>query len=446
MRIEDLEAQLDDFDFERRKTAFLRLSEAYRRGEISFPPPRPVVNLHFHTFFSFNACGYSPLHIVWRAKKEGLSVAGSVDFDVLDALEEFRFGGFTLGLPVVSGLETRIYLPEFRNEELSSPNEPGIAYYMGNGFVRLPEEGTRAFETLRKLKRIAQERNTKIIARVNAYLRETAIDYEADVLPLTPSHNPTERHIVVAYARRAESVFPNPRDRARFWAEKLGVREEEIWALEKDRALFYDFIRSRLMKFGGVGYVQPDAGDFPRIQEVNEMILSAGAIPSFSWLDGTRSGEADPERLIAFCEANGVETFFLIPDRNWNIPDDEERKIKVQKLHEFVETARKHHFPVFVGTELNRYGQKFVDDFDSPYLAPLADFFLESAWVLWGHAVLEMSSGRGYTSDWAKRTFKSRAAKNQFFARVGKRTEASWEAVRKLGARSTESLLQEFGG
>lgn len=445
MRVEDLEVQLDDFNFERRKEAFFRLLEEYWRGNIAFPPPRPVVNLHFHTFFSFNACGYSPLHIVWLARKEGLSVAGSVDFDVLDAVEEFQLGGFTIGLPVVSGLETRIYLPEFREEELSSPNEPGIAYYMGSGFVYLPQKGTPAFETLKKLKRIAQERNRKIIARVNAYLGDVTIDYEQDVLPLTPSGNPTERHIVVAYAEKAREVFPTQEDRARFWAEKLSLEESHVVALEGDRASFYDCVRSRLMKFGGVGYVQPDVGDFPRIQEVNEMIFSVGAVPSFSWLDGTRSGEEDPKRLIDFCEDNGVETFFLVPDRNWNIPDEEERELKVRKLYEFVEAAKKYHFPIFVGTELNRYGQKFVDDFNSPYLAPLAPFFLESAWILWGHAVLEMSSKRGYTSDWAKKAFKDRSVKNRFFARVGEATPASFERVRKLGERSTESLLREFG-
>lgn len=441
---EELEAQLDDFSFEKRKEAFLKLLEEHRKGNIAFPPPRQVVNLHFHTFFSFNACGYSPLHIVWLSRLQGLSIAGSVDFDVLDAMEEFQFGGFAVGLPVVSGLETRVYLPEFHEEELSSPNEPGIAYYMGSGFVRFPES-EEGLETLRKLKTIAQERNKKIIARVNAYLGEVTVDYESDVLPLTPSGNPTERHIVVAYARKSREAFPDPAVRARFWAEKLGISEAGVLALEKDPASFYDTIRSRLMKFGGVGYVKPDVGDFPRIHEVNGMIASAGAIPSFSWLDGTRSGEANPKRLVDFCEANGVETFFLIPDRNWNLPDDEERKLKVRKLYEFVETARKYHFPIFVGTELNRYGQKFVDDFDSPYLAPLAPFFLESAWILWGHTVLEISSRRGYGSAWAKANFTSREKKNRFFARVGMATPADWKTVQKLGKRKTEDLLREFG-
>ena len=80
--------------------------------------------------------------------------------------------------------------------------------------------------------------------------------------------------------------------------------------------------------------------------------------------------------LLEFCLANGVETIFLIPDRAWNIPCEEERRDKLAKLYEIVEETKKRDMPVFVGTELNRYGQKLVDDFDSPYLEPLAPYFI----------------------------------------------------------------------
>lgn len=175
------------------------------------------------------------------------------------------------------------------------------------------------------------------------------------------------------------------------------------------------------------------------------MIWGLGAIPSFSWLDGTNSGERDPEMLLEFCLANGVETIFLIPDRAWNIPDEEERKIKLAKLYEIVEEAKKRDMPVFVGTELNRYGQKLVDDFDSPYLEPLTPYFLESAWTLWGHVVMEMSSRRGYTSDWAKENFPNRRKRNKFFASLGKNTPAEEKAIKQVGEESTSRLLQQFG-
>ncbi len=439
------EEKLDSFDYEERWNAFSKLVEKVKKGEITFPPPSPRVNLHFHTFFSFNAYGYSPLHVVWKAKEIGLSMAGSVDFDVLDAVPEFQRGALEVGLPFSSGLETRIYLPEFPDKEFSSPHEPGVAYYMGNGFTRLPDKGSEIDQILLHLKKVAQARNQKVIEKVNAYLDKVRIDYQQDVLPLTPSGNPTERHIVLAYALKSEVVIPSAQERAEFWGEKLGLGKEEVKKLLEDKATFYDFIRSKLIKFGGVGYVKPDSGDFPSRAEVNKLIGGLGAIPSFSWLDGTNSGERDPEMLLEFCLANGIETLFLIPDRAWNISCEEERKIKVAKLYEIVEETQKRDMPVFVGTELNRYGQKLVDDFDSPYLRPLAPYFLESAWTLWGHVVMEMSSQRGYTSGWARENFSSRRGRNQFFASLGKNTPCQKEAIRETGKKSTSQLLRQFG-
>ena len=92
-------------------------------------------------------------------------MAGSVDFDVLDAINEFQWGSLEVGLPFSSGIETRIYLSQFSDLEFSSPNEPGVAYYMGNGFTRLPEKGSEAENVLSFLKQVAQKRNLKIIEK-----------------------------------------------------------------------------------------------------------------------------------------------------------------------------------------------------------------------------------------------------------------------------------------
>lgn len=441
-----LEQQLDSFSLEERKSAFLALVEKAKQDEVVFPEPLPLVNLHFHTFFSFNACGYSPLHILWLAKKRGLRMAGSVDFDVLHALPEFLWGGLTIHLAVSSGLETRIFLPEFRDKELSSPNEPGVAYYMGNGFTRLPEKDSRAEVILTKLYQIAQARNRKVLEKINAYLAPVEVDYERDVLPLTPSQNPTERHLVVALAAKAEKVIPDLEERVRFWSEKLEEQPEKVKTLFSDRASFYDLIRMRLMKFGGVGYVKQDAGDFPTLQEVNEMIWELHAIPSFSWLYGLSSGEQDTARLFDFCLDEGVETIFFVPDRNWNVPNEEERRVKVERMYRMVEEAKKRHMPIFVGTELNRYGQKFVDDFDSPYLAPLTPYFLWSASLLWGHVVMELQSQRGYSSSWARKHLPDRRVRNEFFARLGEKTPPIKEIIDVINQKSTEALMAEFGG
>lgn len=101
-------------------------------------PLKEEVNLHFHSFFSFNANGWSPSRIAWESLKYGLEVSGIVDFDVLDGMDEFLEAGKLLGLKTVVGIETRVFIKELEDKVMSSPNEPGIAYFMAAGcFKRL---------------------------------------------------------------------------------------------------------------------------------------------------------------------------------------------------------------------------------------------------------------------------------------------------------------------
>ena len=85
----DLEQQLGSFDPSEREYALGKLHEMLNAAQVSAVPELPAVNLHCHTFFSFNAYGYSPSAYAWEAKKRGLYAAGIVDFDVLDGVEEF---------------------------------------------------------------------------------------------------------------------------------------------------------------------------------------------------------------------------------------------------------------------------------------------------------------------------------------------------------------------
>ena len=63
-----LEHDLDSFDATARKRALCTLQREVRSGGIQLPEQRPVTNLHAHTFFSYNAYGYSPTHYAWKAR------------------------------------------------------------------------------------------------------------------------------------------------------------------------------------------------------------------------------------------------------------------------------------------------------------------------------------------------------------------------------------------
>ena len=245
MTIEELEGQLDSFEAVERKRALAELCRQAELGKIDLPEIGTDVNIHCHTFFSFNTYGYSPSKFAWLACKRGLAVAGVADFDVLDALDEFLDACRLLGLKGAAGIESRVYVPEFATRVMTSPGEPGITYHMGVGFPRARLQGAEE-EFLNGLRKTAQQRNRGLTGRVNEHLRPVELDYERDVLVLTPSGNATERHLCLAYARKAKALFPDTEQLAAFWSDKLGMNIEQSWLPENRPVL--DVIRAKTMK------------------------------------------------------------------------------------------------------------------------------------------------------------------------------------------------------
>ncbi len=434
--IKELEQKLDSFNATEREQALSVLFEKIEAGQITLPESGTGVNLHCHTFFSYNIYGYSPSKFAWLARKAGLAVAGVMDFDVLDALEEFLTAARKLGLKACAGLETRVFMPEFSTRVINSPGEPGISYHMGVGFPAAKLRG-KPLNFLLNLRKTAQKRNHDLIEQVNKYLQPVGLDYERDVLVLTPSGNATERHICLAYARKAKNLFNDANALSRFWAEKLYPEAESLEMPESIDLL--NMIRAKTMKRGGVGYALPDKGSFPLMSDFNQFVLATGGIPTMTWLDGLSDGEQDLEELVEAAMSTGTAAINIIPDRNYT-PGVKDQKLK--NLYQVVELAEKLNLPVVVGTEMNGPGQKFVDDFDSQELSPLLAVFLKGAYIVYAHSVLQQRAGLGYTSNWAKKNFEGPAEKNEFFRELGNLLQPQQEC--KLGDLSKDISPQQI--
>ncbi len=411
---EQLETQLNSFDATERARALALLAEKAASGEISCQAPRDWVNLHCHSFYSYSGYDFSPSAIAWMGKKLGLSMLGLVDFDVLDGVEEFHNAGRLLGIKTIAGMETRAYIPSFSTREINSPGEPGITYHMASGFIN-GDIPAGAQDVANDLVNGAKARNLQLLGAVNPFLAPVELDYDQDVLPLTPNGNATERHICQAYENKAEEIFPDADKRAAFWTEKLGDCPDNSPKLQ-------GLIRSKTMKRGGVGYQQPEEDTFPLMTAINDYALATKALPTITWLDGTTQGETDIGELLDLHQAAGAAILNIVPDRNWNIADEATKKTKVANLYKIVELCNERELPIIVGTELNAPGLKFVDDFDAPELAPVVDSFRRGANILFGHTVESVRTGNGYCSDWAHKQFATTAEKNAYFEKVGKET------------------------
>lgn len=387
-------------------------------AESNLPPLDPAkINLHIHTHYSYNAYGWSPSDIAWQARKNGLYAAGIIDFDVLDGLDEFLLASELLGLRSTVGLETRTFNTLYAEREIDSPGEPGVSYISGTGFTRLPEGDDALF--LESLKKTAHARNENLINRINAQLHDIAIDYHQDVVPLTPSGNATERHIVKAYIDKSKKVFSNNFKLQKFWSQILGKEIDNLLSTAAGND-FENSVRSRLAKKGGLGYEQPTSKTFPKTEEVFSWIVKCGAIPLESWLDGTSEGESNPKKYLEDAYAAGARALNIIPDRNWNIRDIQEQKIKYRNLEGILDTARKMQMPVMIGTEMNKMGQPLFDDLTNVYLKPFAQDFISGANIIVGHHILARFADFAYVSGKAEQIFgKNIAKKNLFFNLVG---------------------------
>jgi hypothetical protein len=439
-----LEAALNDFQQDTRARALEEVAQQVSAGTVSLAPEKGVANMHCHTFFSFNAYGHSPSSLAWLAKKSGYRLMGIVDFDVLDAVDEFLDACELLGVRGSAGMETRVFIPEFADREINSPGEPGVFYYMGIGFTtgQITPEAAPALADLRQR---AALRNRLVMERVNAYLAPVFVDYDQDVLPLTPAGNATERHMILACLQAVER---QAQDAAVFWAEKLNLPVEKAAAQMADAPAFQNLVRSKLMKRGGVGYIEPTPATFPTVTEVNKITLACGALPCATWLDGTSQGEQDIVELLELLVRQDVAALNIVPDRNWNIADEATRKLKVQKLGEIVNLAQQMDLPLNVGTEMNSYGQKLVDDFDVPEMLPFRQPFMDGAHFIYGHTVLQRALGLGYHSAWAGSHFPARRDRNAFYQRAGVCIPPGLQALaqlRQLGTQPTpDEIIKAF--
>ena len=410
--------QLDHADPARRQTALASLAVTLAAA---CPPPAETgdVNMHCHSFFSYNAHGWSPSRIAWECRAHGLHAAALCDFDVLDGLEEFLAAGRLLGLRAAVHLETRAYLAPLAATDINSPGEPGVNYIMGTGFYKTFTEGTPQAGTLTALRAGATRRNEELIARINARVPGIALDYRRDVLPLTPKGVATERHIIRAYADAARRAYPEPAARAAFWAPLLKSTPAAAAALETEVPAFEEAVRSALAKRGGIGYQQPGIDTFPPAEAFTAWVRSCDAIPAATWLDGTSGGEADCPRWIDLLRSLGCATVALVPDRNWNIKKPEEKAVKIAKLDELVRESVARDMPMIIGTEMNKAGLPFADDLSGPVLARHADVFRAGARLIVGHTILGRYADMPYFGARACAAFPSVPARNAFFTAVG---------------------------
>ena len=414
--IVELEKQLNSFNKEERISALKELKKRYPAPAVK----SGFVNQHIHSFYSFNAYGFSPCRIAFEAYKKGLFSAGLVDFDTLDGVSEILEAGEILNIRTTAGIESRVFVPEYSSQVINSPGEKGVSYFMGAGFTGKEKEGSSGEKVIKRFRQISKERNISRLAAVNLILSDKLekVDYEKDVLTLTPENNATERHILEALDRKARAKYKG-KELIEFWAEKLGESNGKIQSLVGKSPDLQVLIRSRLFKQSGTAATV----SFPPLTEVINAIIDLGGIPVATWLDGTSEGEQDPKAMFKLMQEKGVIALNIVPDRNWNIKDPAEKEKKVKNMNLFIDTARELGMPLIAGTEMNKYGQSISDDFNAPEIKGFLSDFISGACFFYGHTLLSRLADKGFYSAWAKDKYPAVPERTAFFTGAGRKYE-----------------------
>lgn len=384
-----------------------------------FPEEGKLFNMHLHTFFSYNGEDWSPSRIAYEMKMRGMYAAAICDFDVLQGLDEFLAASDILGLRAAVAMESRVFFKEYAKEEINSPGEPGVFYFMGMGFTEIPTPGSPSARQLQKLLENSHTRNRELINRINRKMTAFELDYDKDVLPLTPNGNATERHIVAAFQAKAIRACGSVEKAAQMWAKLFHDDTAKVAEIAPNINKMREYLRSKLMKKGGMGYKKPGPDTFPPLDSIINFIRRCRAIPMSAYLDGDSQGEANPQEQLELLLWKGVEAVNIIPDRNWNFKDADVKKRKMDHLAEYIRAADALDLPINIGTECNKPGQRIVDDLLGPELSPYYPTFLRGTQVMVGHTLLRRYADLGLVDVECRSIFRSRKERNDFFAMVG---------------------------
>lgn len=327
--------------------------------ETTFPPQdERMINNHIHTQYSFSP--YSPTAAVYAARAEGLATCGIVDHDSIGGAREFIAAGEIVGIPTTIGIEARISMCEtpFANVRTNNPDQVGVSYMVLHGVPHDQiDEIQNFFEPLRQKR---NERNRKMVARINELYKDQGIelDFDRDVLPLSLNHlggSVTERHLMYALAKKLST-------------------SDDIMEV-------YDLVGS--LKKDCIPKVYIDADDeCASLSEIVALAKKTGAILAYAYLGDVTASVTGDKKAQSFedsyldelfeCLAKfGVNAITYMPTRNTN-----------EQLSRLRSLCESYNMLQISGEDVNSPRQSFrIEKMNDPQFANL----IESTWHVIRH-------------------------------------------------------------
>ncbi len=299
--------------------------------ETSFPPMVPqYINNHIHTTYSFSP--YSPTAAVYAARMEGLCTAGIIDHDSIAGAREFIAAAEIVDMPVTVGMECRVSMAGTRldGRRTNNPDQVGVSYMT---IQSVPHDQIDALDAFfRPYRALRNQRNRKMVEKINQLLPDVHLDFDRDVLPLSQyagGGSVTERHLMYALAKRlTEQSGRGEAMTVRLEAMGLQLSEKQRGQMLDLTYPFYEYDLLGILKSAFVPEIYIDADEeCPKLADVAALCRETDALLCYAYLgDVGQSVTGDKkaqkfeddylEDVFESLREEGVKAVTYMPTRN----------------------------------------------------------------------------------------------------------------------------------
>lgn len=308
-----------------------------------------LVNAHFHTPHSFSS--FSNIQEIFdQAENENIDILGINDFITTSGYAEFNMLADTYKKFPLFNVEFMGLMKDAQEKgiRINDPSNPGRIYFCGKGLEFPVSLSDNSEIRLREILEKSIQQTEEMTQKLNIYLKEINAPFELNFQDIKSNHSRglvRERHLAQVLRIQIISAFSDVEKRNDFLKQLYKGKNSET---NPDNPTELDNeLRSRLLKKGGIAFVEEDTDAFLSLDEMRSIIMDAGGIPCYPvLLDDVNMNFTDFERdfeiLATELAKKRIYAVELIPVRN---------DFKV--LKEFIDIFDEKGFLITFGTEHN---------------------------------------------------------------------------------------------
>lgn len=356
----------------------------------------PNVNAHLHTPYSFSAF-QQITDALDQAANEQVKIVGINDFYSMDGYQEWHDEAIKRNLFPLFNIELISLQAEdqAKNIRVNDPNNPGRTYLSGKGLkypATLPEPYASELADVRAESNMQVKKMCRKLNEIlNAFSAGFQLDFNQIEKELTKGLI-RERHLAKALRLAICQHFDNdPRAITAFLTKLFGgkVLQSDI----ENEAAVENEIRGNLLKAGGAAFVPEDPKAFLPMENVRQIIMAAGGIPTYPFLADDAKGEftdfeKNIEQAAKTLKQRGIFSVEFITTRN-----------SIDVLEHYAGYLVENGFVVTFGSEHNTPASEPIELFargNTPLTNFLKSINYEGACIIAAHQELVRNGRQGY--------------------------------------------------